>query len=192
MVLPVKKTDRRYTYEDYRTWPNDERWEIIDGTAWAMTPAPSVKHQSTMGNTFLLFGAFFKEKACKAFLAPTDVVLDDENVVQPDLLVVCDERKITEANIRGAPDLVVEILSPTTQLKDRREKKALYERYGVREYLILQPEAELLERYRLVGTKYEGPDLFGWNETVQSHAFEGLELRLWEIFGRTMPAAESL
>lgn len=121
---------RKFTYADYKNWPDDERWEIIDGEEYNMTLAPTVKHQRISANLFSILTAFFKGKQCRPFYAPMDVVLDDFNVVQPDLLVVCDPNKITEANIQGAPDFVVEILSPSTKLKDKREKKALYERFG--------------------------------------------------------------
>jgi Uma2 family endonuclease len=133
----AKSSGVRFTYSDYQTWPDDERWEIIGGKAYAMTPAPSLKHQKALGTLHLKFAGFFLGKASTVFIAPTDVVLDDRNVVQPDLFVVCDKNKMTDANIKGAPDLVIEVLSPSTCLKDKREKKALYERFGVREYLLV-------------------------------------------------------
>ncbi|RME64394.1 MAG: Uma2 family endonuclease, partial [Nitrospirae bacterium] len=130
MPLAVKKKGR-FSYQDYLTWPEDERWELIDGEAYCMSPAPKVKHQRILNNLAYEFTRQLKE-GCKHFIAPTDVVLDEFNVVQPDLFVVCSKKKITEDNIQGAPDLVVEITSPATELKDRREKKALYERFGVK------------------------------------------------------------
>lgn len=190
MGSPVKKGDHKYTYADYRTWPDEERWEIIDGEAYAMTPAPSVKHQRIATQLIKTFGNLLDKKPCEPFAPPVDVVLDESNVVQPDLIVVCDKGKITDANIQGAPDLVVEILSPSTGLKDRREKKALYERFGVREYLLVHPEDETVERYSLVEGRYAGPDVFGWDETMRLSAFPELELQLWEVFGRELPPRE--
>jgi Uma2 family endonuclease len=191
MGSPAKKGVHKYTYADYQLWPDDERWEIIDGEAYAMTPAPSTMHQIILGNLHVIFHQYFRDKSCTTFIAPTDVVLDDTNVVQPDALVVCDKSKITEANIQGVPDLVVEILSPATKLKDRREKKALYERFGVKEYLIIHPEDEMVDRYRLEHGKYESEDVFGWHETLRLHTFPDMELQLWEVFGKEAPPVEN-
>ncbi|MBN4079178.1 Uma2 family endonuclease [Beggiatoa alba] len=121
----VKKSAEKYTYSDYLTWLDDERWEIINGEAYNMSPAPSIKHQNVTGMFFRIIGNKLAGKPCRPFVAPTDVVLSDHDIVQPDIIVVCDEKKISEANIQGAPDLVVEVLSPATALKDKREKKAL-------------------------------------------------------------------
>jgi len=194
-VRPMGSTAQRgnakCTYADYKTWPDDERWEIIDGDAFAMTPAPSLKHQKTLGTLHLKLAGFFLGKACSAFLAPTDVVLDETNVVQPDLLVVCDKNKMTGANIQGAPDLVVEVLSPSTSLKDKREKKALYERFGVREYLLVYPEDAHVERYSLANGKYAVSDLLNWDERLRLTAFPELEINLWEIFEKELPQEET-
>ncbi len=146
MESTAKKMGNGFTYRDYLNWPEGERWEIIAGEAYAMTPAPSIRHQRISRYLSSLFAQFFKGSECESFSAPTDLVFDDQNVVQPDLLVVCDWNKITENNIKGAPDLIVEILSPSTALKDKREKKALYVQFQVREYLIVYPTEELVER----------------------------------------------
>ena len=187
----VKKNRQKFTFSDYRSWPDDERWEIIDGDAYAMTPAPNLKHQSVVINLTGHFFNFFKNKSCRPFVAPTDVVLDDFNVVQPDLLVVCDRNKMTDANIQGAPDLVVEVLSPSTSLKDKREKKALYERFCVREYLLVYPEDAIVERYALAEGKYSLPDILNWDERLRSTAFPDLEINLWEIFEKELPREEN-
>ena len=143
----AEKLGNGFTYNDYLRWPEEERWEIIDGEAYAMTPAPSIRHQVISGYLYSVFAQFFKGRDCKPFHAPTDVVFDERNIVQPDLLIVCDKNKITENNIKGAPDMIVEIISPSTALKDKREKKALYEKSGVREYLIVYPAEDLVERF---------------------------------------------
>ena len=176
-----------FTYSDYKTWSDGERWEIIAGEAYAMTPAPSLKHQKILGNLHFKFAGFFLGKVCSVFIAPTDVVFDDENVVQPDLLVVCDKNKMTDANVKGAPDLIIEVLSPTTSLKDKREKKALYERFGVREYLLVYPEDALVERYFLADGKYRQPDILNWDEKLSSAIFPELELSLREVFDKEAP-----
>lgn len=176
---------RKFTYADYKSWPDEERWEIIDGEAYNMTPAPGLRHQAVSMNLSRIFANYFFGKPCRLFSAPTDVILDDFNIVQPDLLVVCDPNMLTEANIQGAPDLVVEILSPSTKLKDKREKKALYERFGVREYLIVYPEDEMVEQYRLVDGRYVS-DVFNWDQKLPLFAFPDLELQLWDVFEKGM------
>jgi len=175
---------KRYTYAEYCTWDDDHRWELIDGIPYNMTPAPTTRHQRISGYLFSAISEFLRGKMCTPFFAPTDVVFDDHNVVQPDLLVVCDRGKITDANIQGAPDLVIEILSPATGRKDRREKKGLYERFGVREYMVLDPANETLERLILSDGRYGQPDVFGWDETMNLFVFPELELRLWEVFDK--------
>jgi Uma2 family endonuclease len=192
MGSTAQKRHAKLTYADYKTWPDNERWEIINGEAYAMTPAPSLNHQKILGNLHLKVAGFFLGKACSAFIAPTDVVLDETNVVQPDLLVVCDKNKMTGANIQGAPDLVVEVLSPSTSLKDKREKKALYERFGVREYLLVSPEDALVERYSLVDGKYTISDILNWDEKLRLSAFPELEINLWEIFDKELPQEETV
>ncbi len=178
----AEDTGRRFTYAEYCTWDDDQRWELIDGLPYNMTPAPTTRHQRILGNLHLCISSYLAGKSCTPFLAPTDVVFDEHNVVQPDLLVVCDQGKITEANIQGPPDLVIEILSPSTGRKDRREKKALYERFGVREYIVLDPLNETLERLTLADGGYGQPDVFGWDETMMLIVLPELELELWTIF----------
>lgn len=186
----AEKMGNGFTYKDYQGWPEGERWEIINGNAYAMTPAPSTKHQQISLYLSTIIGQFFKGSGCQPFSAPTDVVFDEQNVVQPDLLVICDKSKITEANIQGAPDLIVEILSPSTAVKDKREKKSLYERFGVREYLIVYPAEELVERHLLKEGRFEVPEVFGWDEVLPIASFPDLRLNLWEVFDKQLPQPE--
>ncbi|MBM2834175.1 MAG: Uma2 family endonuclease [Candidatus Brocadiaceae bacterium] len=179
----VKKATQKYTWDDYRTWPDNERWEIIDGVAYNMTPAPSVKHQNVAGNFFSQLKQKLANKTCKPFIAPVDVILSEYDIVQPDVFVVCDKNKITEANIKGAPDLVVEILSPATALKDLREKKNLYEKFGVKEYTVIDPLEEYVERFCLGGDGiYNKGEVFGPQEVLPLKSLEGIEVNLWEVF----------
>jgi len=173
---------KRFTYAEYCTWDDEQRWELIDGVPYNMTPAPTTRHQRISGYLYADISEYLRGKSCTPYYAPTDVVFDDHNVVQPDLLVVCDKGKITEANIQGSPDLVIEILSPATGRKDRREKKALYERFGVREYIVLDPLNETVERLALIDGRYGQPDVFGWDETMRFVVFPELELELWKVF----------
>ena len=102
----------RDTLADYLTWPDEERWELIGGVAYNMAPAPAVKHQDIAGEFFARLKEKLRGKACKPFIAPVEVVLSEVDVVQPDVFVVCDTAKITDKNIRGAPELVAEVLFP--------------------------------------------------------------------------------
>ena len=188
----AKKLGNGFTYSDYTTWPDDERWEIIGGEAYAMTAAPSLRHQKMSRYLSSLFTIFFKGSGCEPFYAPTDVVFDERNVVQPDLLVVCDKNKMTEQNVQGAPDLIVEILSPSTAVKDKREKKSLYERFGVPAYLIVYPAEELVERLLLRDGQYGPPEVFGWDEVLTLAIFPELRLNLWELFEKQPPQRETV
>jgi Uma2 family endonuclease len=190
MGSTVRKTARKYTYQDYRTWPEDESWEIIEGEASCMTPAPTTRHQGILGRLFSRIEHHLRQNPCRPFAAPTDVVLDNFNIVQPDILIVCDENKITEANIQGAPDLVVEILSPSTALKDRREKRVIYERFGVREYILVDAGAEIVERFFHTDGSYGSPDIFNWDEIFISKVFPDMAVNLWEIFDRQLTQTE--
>ena len=145
----LRKEKEIFTYNDYLTWPDEERWEIIDGIAYAMSPAPKPYHQRISVNASELLNAALREKKCKVYAAPADVIFSEKDVVQPDVFVVCDPKKITDDNIQGAPDLIIEILSPSTSDKDRTVKKDLYERNGVKEYLIFDPHYQCVYRYIL-------------------------------------------
>jgi Uma2 family endonuclease len=185
-----EKYSEPYTYQQYEELPEGVRLEIIGGVVYDMTASPLVKHQQIVVNLAALFYQFFKGKPCRPFVAPLDVVLDDINVVEPDVFVVCDQDKITEKNIKGAPDLVIEVLSPSNNVKDRRDKKWLYERHGVREYILISPMEENAERYWLVEGRYGSPDVFAWNETFASLLFPDLLFDLQDIFEKNDVVAE--
>lgn len=188
MPLP-HHSDDRFTYADYLTWADDERWELIDGEAWDMTPAPTTGHQRIVGQLYVALEAALRGHRCVPYVAPVDVVLSDDTVVQPDVLVVCDPSKIRTAGVFGAPDLVIEVLSSSTALRDRRAKRALYERHGVREYLLVEPEGRYAERLRLgADGVYGRGELFGSDEVVALESLGGLELRLEEVFEPVFPA----
>jgi len=124
-VRPAEKSLTRFTWDDYRTWADDERWELIDGAAYAMSPASTTRHQGVVGRLFSRIESQLRGCPCRPFVAPVDVKLSDADVVQPDVLVLCDPTKITESHIDGAPDLVAEVLFPGTSARDLRQKKAL-------------------------------------------------------------------
>lgn len=180
----------RYTYDDYLRWPEGQRWEIIDGVAFNMCPAPSTRHQTVTGNFFSHLCVKLSGQRCRVFIAPTDVKFSDTDVVQPDVLVVCDPAKITPGYIEGTPDLVVEVLSPTTSVKDLREKKALYQRYGVREYLAIDPLENFIQRFLLNNSgRYADAEIFAPQDRLHLAVLADIDMDLWDIFELPAPGA---
>lgn len=147
--MPLPQQNESYTYSDYCTWDDGERWELIDGVPYAMSPAPSSTHQAISGELFGQLRDYLKGKPCKVYHAPLDVRLkaeeEDDTVVQPDLVVICDRSKIDEKGCKGTPDLAIEILSPSTARMDRVLKFQLYQRAGVREYWIVDPTIQSVQ-----------------------------------------------
>jgi Uma2 family endonuclease len=185
---PVKTHKAGYTWSDYQTWPGDERWEIVGGTAFAMSPAPSTAHQSAALNLASRLERLLAGKPCRPFIAPTDVKLSDADVVQPDILVVCDPSKITPSHIEGPPDLVVEVLSPATATRDLREKKALYEKSGVREYAVVDPMEHYAIRFLLgADGAFDKGTVVAADEKLVLATLDGIEIPLWEVFGVAGP-----
>ena len=132
-----------YTYEDYESFPEDFRCELIDGVAYMMS-APDIWHQDILGMIYRKIGNYLDGKKCRVFMAPFDVRLfprkdkKDRTVVQPDIIIVCDENKLSDGKAcRGAPDVVIEILSDSTRSHDLNAKKERYERAGVRQYIVV-------------------------------------------------------
>ena len=190
MQLP--KEAERYTWSDYLTWPEGERYELIDGIAYAMSPAPRRRHQEISGEMFRQAANALRGKPCRVYDAPFDVKLsadeDDDapTVVQPDITVTCDRTKLTEQGMTGPPDLVIEIVSPDSGLIDRRRKFDLYERYGVKEYWIVDQDEKVVEVYRLGdGGTYRRIGAFGPEDTVTAEAVAELSVSLAEVFAET-------
>jgi Uma2 family endonuclease len=148
-----------FSYADYLAWPENERWELIEGIPFDMTPAPSRYHQDILGNFFLALNKASKdkEKKCKIYVAPFDVRLpegdqsDEEvlTVVQPDISVICDPGKLDDKGCKGAPDFIIEIVSPATAKKDMTLKLHLYEKHGVGEYWVVQPGERIVMVHKL-------------------------------------------
>lgn len=195
---PAIRLITHWSWSDYQTWPHDKRWELIAGEAFAMAPAPSIAHQSVTLRLAARLEQALKGKSCRPFVAPVDVRLSDTDVVQPDVLVVCDSHKITTHYIDGAPDLVIEVLSPATATRDLREKKALYAQYGVREYLVVDPLENYVTHFLLDEGhegRYGAGDVFGGDEVLPLVCLPTVEIALWEVFDLpapgTLPAATS-
>ena len=174
----------RQTYKDYCATPDDERYELINGRLM-MVPAPNKKHQKVLGRLHLELGRFNQEHELgEVYVAPFDVFLSDTNVVQPDLLFISRAREhiVTEQNVRGAPDLAIEILSPSTAEKDLGEKHELYGRHGVLEYWIVDPVAETVAVHRQGDGTLELAETLGRGDTLRTAPLDGLQLKLDDVF----------
>lgn len=171
----------RASWTDYQTWGDDKRWEIIDGRPYAMT-APRVSHQRVCGELHVALHSYFRRHLCQVFLSPIDVRLSEYDVVQPDLIVVCERTQILETHIEGPPALVVEILSPSTQRHDRVRKLHLYARAGVKEYWLIQPSPPLVEVLALDGSQYRIFGAYTEEDQLSSRLFPELVLDLRDFF----------
>jgi Uma2 family endonuclease len=198
MALPAPKYEDVYTYADYLSWPEGERWELLDGIPYNMSPAPFRQHQGVAGELFRQIANFLSDKPCEVYAAPFDVRLlpeasqeelrktdNDEltTVVQPDISVICDADKLDERGCLGAPDLIIEVLSPSTAAKDQIQKLALYEKCGVKEYWIVHPTDKVVT-VRLLNEegKYGIPTIYEGKGTLSMRTLEGLEIDLDLVF----------
>lgn len=192
MGYALKKESEKYTYYDYKNWNDGERYELIDGEVYNMSPAPSKFHQVISGNIFTVFRNYFKGKSCKVFAAPFDVRFpeyqdqnDDaiETVVQPDISIICDKNKLDDAGCKGSPDLIVEILSPYTSRKDLNEKFSLYEKHKVKEYWVIYPYERLLHVNKLgEDSKYGSSIIYGLDDKLSPTIFPELIVDINEVF----------
>ncbi len=187
--------NKRYTYADYLLWFDDKRRELLDGFIHMMTPAPARKHQDISGKLFYLFyDKLLKTKSdCKVYAAPFDVRLpmtegkleekDIYTVVQPDITVVCDLAKLDDKGCIGAPDLIVEIVSPSTLKKDIKDKFILYEKAGVKEYWIINPNDENVSVFVLDSSgKYEFKGIYAEDMVVKVSIFDDFKICLKDLF----------
>ena len=182
--MVTQKPKPKLTYEDYAKTPEGERWELIDGEL-IMPPSPKEAHQSVQGDLGAPMHLFARENDLgKVYFAPFDVVLSDTDTVQPDLLFVAKERMhiITDDNIQGAPDLVVEIRSPSTARRDWTVKRELYARHGVKEYWLVDPEAATVAVLLLDGGELKVAGVYGEGDTLTSTTLEGFTVALANVF----------
>lgn len=194
MGLPLRKDDELFTYGHYLSWPDEERWELIEGIPFDMSPAPNPYHQEISIKLSSRIHRFLEEKQgkCKAYHAPLDVRLPEKemrdedtlSVVQPDILVVCNPEKIDDRGCKGPPDFIVEIISPSTAKKDLTYKLQLYEKHGVPEYWVIQPEAQLIHVYKLsTPNRYGRPDTYFKDDSIPfSLKGNTLDIQLESIF----------
>ena len=174
----------KFTYEDYKHTPEDKRYELLDGEL-IMVLAPRTAHQRTSRDILIPINTFVAENDLgEVFIAPCDVVLSDTDVVQPDLLFVSKERShiITEDNIRGAPDLVIEILSPSRAQRDRTLKRTLYALHSVPEYWQADTDAKIAMVLTLDDGEYKVAGIYGEGQMLVSPLLQGFTLEIDKIF----------
>ena len=183
--MEAVKLDKKYTYSDYCKWDDSNRWELIDGTAYAMAPAPSEIHHDCATGLFEQLRSYLSGKECKVFIAPFDVRLNpnstDDTVVQPDVFIVCDESKRDGKSINGAPDFIAEVISPSSSRYDKLTKHKLYQNAGVKEYWIVDPVDEIIAVNILINEKYE-QSLYGEGK-IPVFILENCEIDFADIFG---------
>ena len=175
---------KKYTYADYLKTPDDERYELIEGEL-LMTPAPLMRHQRISRKMLIAIDNHVTDNDLgEVFDAPSDVYLDNENVVQPDILFVSKERLdiIGEKNIQGAPDLVIEIISESTAYRDLVQKKKLYVRFGVKEYWIVIPEESSVDIFTLKDNAFVLHKSYGKEDILHSPLLKKLKIELKKIF----------
>lgn len=182
--MAISNPTVKFTYEDYVNAPEDKRYELIDGDL-LMTPAPGELHQRVsilLGSKLFNFAS--ENNLGRVYVAPFDVVLSDVDVVQPDLLFVSDEQGhiITPENVQGAPDLVVEILSPSTATRDTTFKRVLYARHGVKEYWMVDTEKRVITVLLGGDGRLDVADVFGEGETLTSTTLQGFKLNIDDVF----------
>jgi len=177
-----------YTYWDYLKWQFTERVELIRGKIFKMSPAPGTRHQSMVVSLVSRFAQLFQQQTCRVFVSPFDVRLpvpnstSESTVVQPDICVVCDASKLDERGCNGAPDLVVEIVSPHNARHDTVTKFQLYEASGVKEYWIVQPETKHIFIYSLENGRFIGQAPITEGQKIKSPLFAVLEMDVMGIF----------
>lgn len=194
MITDINQLDlsKTYSYADYLTWMFNERIELFKGKVFKMSPESNMYHQKVSRDLRLLLGTIFKDSSCNLFVAPFDVrLLDNKNsksdqdiytVVQPDLCVICDDSKLDVRGAVGAPDLMIEILSPENSKKEVTYKYELYQEAGVLEYWIVNPADKTLFIYVLKDGIFVGQQPLIEESKIKSPLFPQLDFKLGEIF----------
>jgi len=188
--MPLPQENKKYTYADYLTWPENERWEIIDGVPY-MQAAPSWQHQAISRELMLQFGEYLKNKLCQVFASPFDLRLpklderdeDTTQTYQPDLVVVCDKKGLKGTGYYGIPDLVIEVTPPSTAKIDKLLKFNQYEKAGVKEYWIIEQDTKLVSVFVLLGNnRYGRPDIYSDTDKTKVSIFPDLIIDWVPIF----------
>lgn len=180
----------RYTFADLLQWDDNVRYELYSGVPVALA-SPSDAHQDISGEIFFQLKSYLRGKQCKAYYAPFDVRLFEEDgespedvdfVLQPDLMVVCDKNKVDRHGVHGAPDLVVEVLSPATDRYDKIIKLSLYQRAGVLEYWIADPVSRSVSVYALKNGVYQSPTVYGSDTSISVGVLDACQVDLSTVF----------
>jgi len=194
MIKNIEDLDftKQYTYADYLTWHFDERVELIRGWISRMSPAPLVTHQRILIRLSYQIEGYLLNKICEIFVAPFDVRLTNKrksvpyklitSVVQPDLCIICDPKKLDKRGCIGAPDLVIEILSPGNSKKEMKEKFSLYEENGVREYWIVDPEHLMIQVFDLKEDKFAWRSNYVKEDMIPVGIFEDFSIDSDAVF----------
>ena len=189
MATPAEKA--RYTFADVLAWDKNERTEIIDGEAVMMSPPPSRAHQEISGEIFRQLANYLEGKKCRVYHAPFAVRLfeqdgdtpeDVDTMVEPDISIVCDHGKLDKHGCKGAPDMVAEILSPSTRRHDRLVKLGLYQRAGVREYWIVDPENRAVQVLTLIDGLLLPHEDYGREDVAKVNVLDGCFIELSKVF----------
>ena len=183
--MEALKHDRRYTYSDYAAWDDDTRYELVDGVAYAMS-APSIAHQRVSMQLSTLLNIFLRGKPCEVLASPVDVLLNaagdrDDTVLQPDIIVVCDESKLSKKYCSGAPDMVIEIVSPSSVSRDRVLKFNKYLQAGVREFWLVDPDSATVSVHVLENGKYTA-SAYDKDGIIDVYVLEGCKINLADVF----------
>lgn len=188
--MPLSQEEKKCTYADYLKFPSDERWEVIDGIPYLQS-APTWQHQAVSIQLASQFNAYLKGKPCRVFTAPFDLCIpeldesDEEisNIIsQPDIVVVCDQSRLRKTGYFGVPSLIVEISSSSTARNDKLFKFNKFEKTGVKEYWIVEPDAKLVSVFILQNSRYGRPEIFTETDKVEVSIFPDLVIDLSTVF----------
>ena len=182
------RAEKFYTYEDYCKFTDEKRREVINGVIYALA-SPIKEHEDILINLVLELGAYLKGKKCKVYTSfevrlprKGETKNTASNVVRPDIFIVCDEKKLTRRGCVGAPDLIIEILSPSTAGIDRIKKFNLYQEHGVQEYWIVDAYNQTIDKFILDEGKYNRAEVFSREDNISPATFPDLTINLEEIF----------
>jgi len=187
--MPLPKLELKFSYADYLTWDVNVRWVILDGVPY-MQAAPSRIHQEILMELSKQFAVYLTGKPCRVYPAPFCVRLDVEkndndvrNVVEPDITIVCDSSKLDEKGCKGSPDMIIEILSPSTGKNDRFTKFNKYEEAGVKVYWLVEPDQKLVSVFTLqTNGRYGRPEMYTDEDIIKVSIFSDLEIDLKPVF----------
>jgi Uma2 family endonuclease len=182
--------NKKYTYADYLNWRFTERVELIKGWIHQMSPAPNVSHQKVSMKLGTLLSTYLKNNKCNVFAAPFDVRLFKKSsadtrvttVVQPDLCIICDENKLDDRGCVGAPDLIIEIVSPGNSKRELKTKFDLYEENNVLEYWVVHPTEKSIQQFVLTKNKFQLVHTFFEEDKMECKIFKGLVIKVKNIF----------